>query len=79
MDVAPSFSGGRARPASGVGLFAQDAVGTDRRITSDQQHSGVVSGSAPNRIFELSRLLAQLHDGKGRTTVLASYDDVAEA
>ncbi len=41
-------------------------------------HSGAVSGPAPNPILELSRLLAQLHDDKGRITVPGFYDDVIE-
>ncbi|WP_458116011.1 M20/M25/M40 family metallo-hydrolase [Arthrobacter sp. D2-10] len=38
-------------------------------------HSGAVSGTAPNPAFELSRLLGQLHDDKGRITVPGFYDD----
>ncbi len=41
-------------------------------------HSGAVSGPAPNPILELSRLLGQLHDDKGRITVPGFYDDVVE-
>ncbi|GIF14991.1 acetylornithine deacetylase/succinyl-diaminopimelate desuccinylase-like protein [Actinoplanes teichomyceticus] len=41
-------------------------------------HSGAVSGPAPNPVFELSRLLAQLHDDKGRITLPGFYDSVAE-
>ncbi|NKX54119.1 M20/M25/M40 family metallo-hydrolase [Arthrobacter mobilis] len=39
-------------------------------------HSGTGSGTAPNPIFELSRLLAQLHDDKGRITLPGFYDSV---
>ena len=42
-------------------------------------HSGAVSGPAPNPILELSRVLAQLHDEKGRITLPGFYDDVAES
>ncbi|XVS62210.1 M20/M25/M40 family metallo-hydrolase [Actinosynnema sp. CA-299493] len=42
-------------------------------------HSGAVSGPAPNPAEELSRLLARLHDEKGRVTLPGFYDDVAEA
>jgi len=38
-------------------------------------HSGAVSGIAPNPVFELSRLLAQLHDSSGRIAVPGFYDD----
>jgi acetylornithine deacetylase/succinyl-diaminopimelate desuccinylase-like protein len=41
-------------------------------------HSGAVSGPAPNPIFEMSRLLGQLHDDKGRITVPGFYDNVVE-
>ncbi|MBG0566779.1 M20/M25/M40 family metallo-hydrolase [Actinoplanes aureus] len=41
-------------------------------------HSGVVSGPAPNPVLELSRLLASLHDDKGRITLPGFYDDVVE-
>jgi acetylornithine deacetylase/succinyl-diaminopimelate desuccinylase-like protein len=41
-------------------------------------HSGAVSGAAPNPALELSRLLAQLHDHKGRITFPGFYDDVEE-
>jgi acetylornithine deacetylase/succinyl-diaminopimelate desuccinylase-like protein len=41
-------------------------------------HSGAVSGTAPNPALELSRLLAQLHDQKGRITFPGFYDDVEE-
>ncbi|MEU4423575.1 M20/M25/M40 family metallo-hydrolase [Actinoplanes sp. NPDC024001] len=41
-------------------------------------HSGAVSGPAPNPVLELSRLLASLHDDKGRITLPGFYDDVAE-
>ncbi|MCQ6271072.1 M20/M25/M40 family metallo-hydrolase [Pseudarthrobacter sp. R1] len=40
-------------------------------------HSGAVSGAAPNPAFELSRLLAGLHDGEGRIAIPGFYDDVA--
>lgn len=39
-------------------------------------HSGAVSGNAPNPVFELSRLLAQLHDEDGRIAIPGFYDDV---
>lgn len=41
-------------------------------------HSGAVSGTAPNPALELSRLLAQLHDQKGRITFPGFYDGVEE-
>ncbi|CCH19821.1 M20/M25/M40 family metallo-hydrolase [Micromonospora lupini] len=41
-------------------------------------HSGAVSGPAPNPAVELSKLLAALHDDKGRITLPGFYDDVDE-
>ena len=41
-------------------------------------HSGAVSGAAPNPAFELSNVLAQLHDHKGRITLPGFYDAVEE-
>jgi acetylornithine deacetylase/succinyl-diaminopimelate desuccinylase-like protein len=41
-------------------------------------HSGAVSGTAPNPAIELGRLLAQLHDQKGRITFPGFYDAVEE-
>jgi acetylornithine deacetylase/succinyl-diaminopimelate desuccinylase-like protein len=41
-------------------------------------HSGAVSGAAPNPALELSRLLAQLYDQKGRITLPAFYDDIEQ-
>jgi acetylornithine deacetylase/succinyl-diaminopimelate desuccinylase-like protein len=41
-------------------------------------HSGAVSGAAPNPAFELSNVLAQLHDQKGKITVPGFYDGVEE-
>ena len=40
-------------------------------------HSGAVSGAAPNPAFELSRVLAGLHDEDGRIAIPGFYDDVA--
>jgi acetylornithine deacetylase/succinyl-diaminopimelate desuccinylase-like protein len=41
-------------------------------------HNGAVSGPAPNPVIELSKVLAQLHDDKGRITLPGFYDEVAE-
>jgi acetylornithine deacetylase/succinyl-diaminopimelate desuccinylase-like protein len=40
-------------------------------------HSGAVSGAVPNPAFELSRLLAGLHDDNGRIVIRGFYDDIA--
>ncbi|MEX5258534.1 M20/M25/M40 family metallo-hydrolase [Kocuria arenosa] len=41
-------------------------------------HSGAVSGVAPNPAREMARVLAQLHDEKGRITLPGFYDRVPE-
>jgi acetylornithine deacetylase/succinyl-diaminopimelate desuccinylase-like protein len=41
-------------------------------------HSGAASGPAPNPAFELSRLLARLHDERGRIALPGFYDTVEE-
>ncbi|MDR7276843.1 M20/M25/M40 family metallo-hydrolase [Catenuloplanes atrovinosus] len=41
-------------------------------------HSGAVSGPAPNPLVALSRLIARLHDDKGRVTLPGFYDAVTE-
>ncbi|WP_323960892.1 M20/M25/M40 family metallo-hydrolase [Arthrobacter sp. JZ12] len=41
-------------------------------------HSGAVSGVAPNPAFELSRLLAALHDQQGRIALPGFYANVKE-
>ncbi|MBT2248040.1 M20/M25/M40 family metallo-hydrolase [Arthrobacter sp. BHU FT2] len=63
-------------PARCVGLRGMLSVklkvfGPERDV-----HSGAVSGNAPNPAFELSRLLAGLHDAEGRIAVPGFYDDV---
>jgi acetylornithine deacetylase/succinyl-diaminopimelate desuccinylase-like protein len=39
-------------------------------------HSGAASGSAPNPVVELSRLIGSLLDDEGRITIPGFYDDV---
>ncbi len=63
-------------PAMCVGLRGMlsaqlEVFGPERDV-----HSGAVSGNAPNPVFELSRLLAQLHDEDGRIAIPGFYDDV---
>jgi acetylornithine deacetylase/succinyl-diaminopimelate desuccinylase-like protein len=41
-------------------------------------HSGAVSGPAPNPVHELGKVIAALHDDKGRVTLPGFYDDVVE-
>lgn len=41
-------------------------------------HSGMFGGAVPNAANELVRLLATLHDERGRVTVEGFYDDVAD-
>lgn len=41
-------------------------------------HSGVYGGAVPNPINLLSKMIAQLHDEKGKITIPGFYDDVEE-
>jgi acetylornithine deacetylase/succinyl-diaminopimelate desuccinylase-like protein len=41
-------------------------------------HSGAVSGPAPNPVIELCKVVAALHDDKGRVSLPGFYDDVVE-
>lgn len=64
-------------PAVCVGLRGILSVELDVYGPGRDVHSGAVSGNAPNPVFELSRLLAQLHDEHGRIAIPGFYDDVA--
>lgn len=63
-------------PAVCMGLRGMLSVSLEVYGPERDVHSGAVSGNAPNPAFELSRLLARLHDGQGRIAVPGFYDDV---
>lgn len=66
------------RPSITVGLrglsyMEVEVVGPNRDL-----HSGVYGGAVANPINVLSRMIASLHDDKGRITIPGFYDKVAE-
>jgi acetylornithine deacetylase/succinyl-diaminopimelate desuccinylase-like protein len=65
-------------PAVCTGLRGMVTAQLEVRGPQRDVHSGAVSGPAPNPVIEVSRLVAQLHDDKGRITLPGFYDDVAE-
>jgi acetylornithine deacetylase/succinyl-diaminopimelate desuccinylase-like protein len=63
-------------PAVCVGLRGSVSASIEVKGPGRDVHSGAVSGPAPNPIVELSKLLAGLHDDKGRIALPGFYDDV---
>ena len=57
----------------GTMLAELEVYGPERDV-----HSGAVSGPAPNAAMELARVIAALHDDKGRVTLPGFYDPVDE-
>ncbi len=55
----------------GIAAFEITLRGPDRDL-----HSGIFGGSLENPAMALSRLLAKVHDAKGRITIPGFYDDV---
>ncbi|MGK5441847.1 M20/M25/M40 family metallo-hydrolase [Micromonospora sp. URMC 105] len=68
----------REHPALCMGLRGMISAEIEVYGPLRDVHSGAVSGPAPNPVIELSRLLAALHDDKGRLTLPGFYDDVVE-
>jgi acetylornithine deacetylase/succinyl-diaminopimelate desuccinylase-like protein len=65
-------------PAICTGVRGMVSAHLEVRGPSRDVHSGAVAGVAPNPCMELCRLLAQLHDDKGRVTLPGFYDAVEE-
>ena len=63
-----------------ISLGTRGLMGVEVRVTGPNRdlHSGMYGGSVPNPIAVLARMLAQLHDARGRVTVPGFYDDVRE-
>ncbi|WP_433650141.1 M20/M25/M40 family metallo-hydrolase [Micromonospora zamorensis] len=68
----------REHPAVCMGLRGMISAEIEVYGPLRDVHSGAVSGPAPNPVIELSKLLAALHDDKGRITLPGFYDDVVE-
>jgi acetylornithine deacetylase/succinyl-diaminopimelate desuccinylase-like protein len=63
-----------------ISLGTRGLMGVEVRVTGPNRdlHSGMYGGSVPNPIAVLARMLANLHDERGRVTVPRFYDDVCE-
>jgi acetylornithine deacetylase/succinyl-diaminopimelate desuccinylase-like protein len=57
----------------GLSYMEVEVTGPNRDL-----HSGVYGGAVANPINELSKMIASLHDEKGRVTIPGFYDKVAE-
>ncbi|MEU0077621.1 M20/M25/M40 family metallo-hydrolase [Micromonospora tulbaghiae] len=68
----------REHPALCMGLRGMISAQIEVYGPLRDVHSGAVSGPAPNPLVELSKLLAALHDDKGRITLPGFYDAVVE-
>ncbi|MEY2568058.1 MAG: hypothetical protein QOE35_2587 [Actinomycetota bacterium] len=63
-------------PSTCVGMRGLVAFDVHLRTATADLHSGVFGGSVPNPAHLLARLVAALHDDKGRITLDGFYDDV---
>lgn len=63
----------------GVVTSMRGILGADLRVIgpAHDQHSGAVSGAAPNPVHALVEVMAALHDESGRVALPGFYDDVA--
>ena len=63
-----------------ISLGTRGLMGVEVRVIGPNRdlHSGMYGGSVPNPIAVLARMLAQLHDERGRVTVPGFYNDVCE-
>lgn len=63
-----------------LSLGTRGIMGLEVKVTGPNRdlHSGMYGGSVPNPIAVLARMLAALHDDRGRITVPGFYDDVFE-
>ncbi|NAZ86622.1 M20/M25/M40 family metallo-hydrolase [Kineococcus sp. T90] len=68
----------REHPAVCTGVRGSLSAELEVRGPLRDVHSGAVSGTTPNPVLALSRLLAGLHDAEGRVTLPGFYDDVVE-
>ena len=62
-----------------ISLGTRGLMGIEVRVVGPNRdlHSGMYGGSVPNPIAVLARMLARLHDERGRVTLPGFYDDVS--
>ena len=66
----------RGKPAITYGVRGLAYTEVVLHAANQDLHSGLWGGRCPNPITELTRVLAQLHDGKRRVTIPGFYDAV---
>lgn len=64
-------------PAIETGLRGLVYIEVNVRGLAQDLHSGLYGGAVPNAAAILTRMIATLHDKKGRITIPGFYDDVA--
>jgi len=80
-DLAISADGGMLgaeRPSLTVGNRGLAGCQIDVTGAASDLHSGLYGGAVPNPLEGLARILAAMHDGRGRITVPGFYDGVKE-
>ncbi len=63
-------------PSTTVGMRGLVAFDVSLRTASTDLHSGRWGGTVPNAAHVAARLVASLHDGRGRVTLPGFYDEV---
>ena len=66
------------RPSTVTGMRGMVGAQVDFHGPDIDLHSGVFGGAVPNPLTAMSRLVAALHDDKGRVQVAGFYDDVLD-
>lgn len=66
------------QPSITVGLRGLSYMEVEVTAANRDLHSGVYGGAVANPINTLARMIASLHDDKGRVTIPGFYDKVAE-
>jgi len=65
-------------PSTCLGMRGLVAMEVEVRTAAADLHSGLFGGAVPNPAHHLARLVAGLHDERGRVAVPGFYDDVRE-
>lgn len=76
--ISDSSMHGPGQPAVMIGLRGLAYLEVTVRGPSHDLHSGLYGGAVPNPIHGLARMIAALHDERGRVTVPGFYDRVIE-
>ena len=79
LHVADSWMHDHGVPAVTTALRGMAAIDVAVSTARWNLHSGIYGGAVPNAVAVLARLLAGLHDERGRVAVAGFYDRVQEA